>query len=59
MMDKDYDKTWSKLTPMGRPGTPQDIASTAAFLVSSEARHISGQTIVVDGGWSVVSQGPE
>ena len=59
MMDKDYDKTWSKLTPMGRPGTPQDIAATAAFLVSSEARHISGQTIVVDGGWSVVSEGPE
>jgi glucose 1-dehydrogenase len=59
MMDKDYDKTWSKLSPMGRPASPADIAAAACFLVSTGARHISGQTIVVDGGWSVVSPGPD
>ena len=58
MQDKDYDSTWRELTPMGRPATPADIASTAAFLVSAEARHITGQTIVVDGGWSAVSPRP-
>jgi glucose 1-dehydrogenase len=58
MQDKDYDKTWRELTPMGRPATPADIASTAAFLVSTEARHITGQTIIVDGGWSSVSPRP-
>jgi glucose 1-dehydrogenase len=58
MQDKDYDKTWTRLTPMGRPGTPEDVAAAAAFLVSPEARHITGQTMVVDGGWSVVSEGP-
>jgi glucose 1-dehydrogenase len=58
MRDKDYDKTWSELTPMGRPATPADIAATATFLVSSESRHITGQTIVVDGGWSAVSPRP-
>lgn len=59
MQDKDYDKTWAKLTPMGRAATPHDIAAAASFLVSGEARHITGQTIVIDGGWSVVSEGPE
>ena len=58
MQDKDYDKTWSSLTPMGRPATPVDIANTATFLVSIEARHITGQTIIVDGGWSAVSPRP-
>lgn len=58
MQDKDYDSTWSALTPMGRPATPADIAATAAFLVSTEARHITGQTIIVDGGWSAVSPRP-
>lgn len=59
MQDKSYDKTWSALTPMGRPATPGDIAATAMFLVSPEARHITGQTIVVDGGWSAVSPRPK
>jgi 3-oxoacyl-[acyl-carrier protein] reductase len=36
--------------PMQRLGTPQDIASTAVFLLSDEASWITGQTIVVDGG---------
>jgi glucose 1-dehydrogenase len=58
LQDKSYGDTWSRLTPMGRAATPDDIAATACFLVSREGRHISGQTIVVDGGWSVVSEGP-
>lgn len=39
-------------TPNIRIGELSDVASTAAFLASSEARHINGQQIVVDGGWS-------
>jgi NAD(P)-dependent dehydrogenase (short-subunit alcohol dehydrogenase family) len=39
------------LVPLGNQrGTPEDIARTVAFLSSSLARHITGQTIVVDGG---------
>lgn len=37
-------------TPLGRPGTVEDIADVVAFLLSDGARFISGQTIVVDGG---------
>ena len=56
--DKDYRDTWSRLTPMGRPATPEDIAATALFLVSDQARHITGQSLVVDGGWTCVSPSP-
>ncbi len=56
--DPEYDAHWSHVTPTGRPATPADIAHTALFLLSSEASHITGQTILVDGGWTLVSQGP-
>ncbi|GGA98879.1 SDR family NAD(P)-dependent oxidoreductase [Puia dinghuensis] len=56
--DASYEKTWSALTPMGRPATPEDIAQAVVFLVSPEARHITGQTLVVDGGWTAISPGP-
>jgi len=36
--------------PMGRSGTPMEIASVAAFLASEQASYITGQIITVDGG---------
>jgi meso-butanediol dehydrogenase/(S,S)-butanediol dehydrogenase/diacetyl reductase len=39
--------------PMGRVGTPDDIASAAAFLASDEASYLSGANIFVDGAWAV------
>ena len=39
-------------TPMGRWGTPEDIAPAYLFLASSSARFITGQTLCVDGGYS-------
>ncbi len=40
--------------PMGRLATTDDIAATVLFLASDDARYITGQTIVVDGGWSIL-----
>lgn len=56
--DPDYAATWSRLTPIGRPATPADIAEAAAFLLSDEARHITGQTLIIDGGWTAISPSP-
>lgn len=56
--DPDYIKTWSRITPMGRPATVADIANAALFLLSPDSRHITGQSLVVDGGWTSVSPSP-
>ncbi|MEO7309492.1 MAG: SDR family oxidoreductase [Chitinophagaceae bacterium] len=56
--DPGYSAVWSRITPMGRPATVSDIANTALFLVSEKARHITGQTLIVDGGWTCISPSP-
>jgi len=56
--DPEYIKTWSRITPMGRPASVDDIAQAAIFLTSEAARHITGQSLVVDGGWTSMSPSP-
>jgi glucose 1-dehydrogenase len=56
--DAEYKATWSRITPMGRPATVEDVANAVLFMVSPKARHITGQNIVVDGGWTTVSVSP-
>ncbi|MDZ4768187.1 MAG: SDR family oxidoreductase, partial [Chloroflexota bacterium] len=34
-------------------GEPEDIASAAAYLISDEARFVTGAVLTVDGGWTV------
>ncbi len=40
-------------TPLGRLGEPQDVASVVSFLATESAHHVSGQTVVIDGGLGV------
>jgi NAD(P)-dependent dehydrogenase (short-subunit alcohol dehydrogenase family) len=46
----DYAGMWSRLTPLGRIGTPRDVGLAVVFLASEAASFITGQTIWVDGG---------
>ncbi len=57
--DPNYVPIWSRITPMGRPATVEDIANAALFLVSPASRHITGQSLIVDGGWTSVGVPPE
>jgi NAD(P)-dependent dehydrogenase (short-subunit alcohol dehydrogenase family) len=54
----EYAATWSKLTPIGRIGTPEDVAHAVAFLASEAAGFITAQTILVDGGLFTKPQWP-
>ena len=41
---------WASQIPMGRMGTPEDIAAAVGFLASDEASYITGQVLAVNGG---------
>lgn len=56
--DPQYERNWEQVTPTGHIGYVEDIVGTALYLASPEARHITGQTLVVDGGWSLRSPLP-
>jgi len=47
---RDYAATWAGLTPIGRIGTPQDVASAVVFFASDASSFITGQTLWIDGG---------
>ena len=46
-----FDARVREKVPLGRAGTPEDIADAVVFLASAEAAYITGETLVVDGGW--------
>ena len=50
----EFVKRYEKQVPMKRMGTPQDIAPVACFLVSDGAGYLTGQNILVDGGWTSI-----
>lgn len=55
----DYLHEWSRLTPLGKPADVKDISEAVCFFLSDKAKHITGQTLIVDGGWTSVSPAPQ
>jgi 3-oxoacyl-[acyl-carrier protein] reductase len=56
--DPNAETNWAAVTPTGRTGHVEDIVAAALFLALPEARHINGQTLEVDGGWTTISPLP-
>jgi glucose 1-dehydrogenase len=57
--DMNYLQEWSRLTPLGKPADVQDISEAVCFFLSDKAKHITGQTLIVDGGWTSISPPPK
>jgi gluconate 5-dehydrogenase len=55
----DWAESIRSLIPMGRWGTPEDVANVALFLASDAASFITGSVIVVDGGQTLASLRPQ
>lgn len=56
--DPDMETNWPPVLATGRVGLVEDVAAAALFLASAEAGQITGQTLVVDGGWVIHSPIP-
>ena len=56
VFDDEADRHVAKI-PVGRLGEPEDVADVIVFLVSDEARYVTGQDIVVDGGLTLHTSG--
>jgi 3-oxoacyl-[acyl-carrier protein] reductase len=50
LADKEGQRVMAKYIPMGGFGEPEDVAYAMLYLASDEARYVTGQTIIVDGG---------
>jgi glucose 1-dehydrogenase len=57
--DANFVTNWGEVTPNGHVGYPEDIANAALFLSLPMSRHINGQAIIVDGGWTKQSTVPQ
>lgn len=49
----EYQEEVLRRNPMGRPGTPEEVAAVIAFLAGEEASYVTGQTVFVCGGQSI------
>lgn len=51
--DQKFQDRYNALTPLGRMATEEDFKGAALFLASDLSKYVTGQNIIVDGGWSL------
>ena len=56
---RELDPQMAVLHPVGRAGTPAEVAAAVAYLLSAEAAFVSGAVLPVDGGRAAQGQDPE
>ena len=47
-------ENYEKKVPLRRMGLPEDITPSVSFLLSNESKYITGQNLIVDGGWTAI-----
>lgn len=47
-------ENYQKKVPMRRMGLPDDISPSVVFLLSDDAKYITGQNLIIDGGWTAI-----
>jgi NAD(P)-dependent dehydrogenase (short-subunit alcohol dehydrogenase family) len=47
-------KNYEKKVPLQRMGVPEDIAPSISFLLSDDSKYITGQNLIIDGGWTAI-----
>jgi NAD(P)-dependent dehydrogenase (short-subunit alcohol dehydrogenase family) len=57
--DPGYAERWAAVNPVGRVGVGEDVVAAVRFLVGPGSGFITGQTIVVDGGWTAAGRTPD
>lgn len=51
---KTFVQKYEERVPLKRMGTPEDIAPAVSFLLSDDAKYITGHNLMVDGGWTAI-----
>lgn len=56
--DPEYERKWAQVVPLRRAGSPEDVVGVVLFLASDAASYVTGETVMVDGGWTCYSPTP-
>lgn len=50
---KEFVENYERRTPLGRMATVEDVVNVVLFLASDASKYITGQTLIIDGGWTL------
>jgi NAD(P)-dependent dehydrogenase (short-subunit alcohol dehydrogenase family) len=53
LADPETAPIWNQMTPMGRPGTAEEVGAAALFLCSPASSYVTGEVLVIDGGYTL------